>query len=66
MAEQTPEHPIRSSFLYAHALVALRREPSWTVSMYATLNDLTDETTEELRAALRGELPDTQVEAHHG
>lgn len=49
------------SFLEAHALRALKAEPTWTLTMYCVYNDLSDATCEELRKALRGKLPAAQL-----
>jgi hypothetical protein len=54
------EHPPKS-FLEDHALLALRLEPEWTVSMYVAYNDLTDETTAKLREFLSHHLQETQL-----
>lgn len=58
-----PNVPFKESFLYAHALGALKAEPGWTVRMYAVYNDLDQETTEKLLVALResGELSEKQL-----
>lgn len=49
------------NYLEQHALRALKAEPTWTVSMYAAYNDLSDETTEELRNFLTPHLPAKQL-----
>lgn len=66
MARYNPPRNLRKrdpkNFLEGHALEALRAEPTWTVDMYAVYNDLTDETTEELRAFLQLWLPEEQTQ----
>ena len=49
------------SFLEQHALAALVYDQTWTLSMYAALNDLSDETTAELRAFLSAHLPEDRL-----
>lgn len=49
-----------ANFLEQHALQMLTLEPDWTVSMYAALNDLTEEDTAELREFLKSHLPRRQ------
>lgn len=48
------------TFLEDHALRSLKAEPTWTVTMYAAYNDLTDETVEELRHFLEPHLSQAQ------
>ena len=48
------------NFLEQHALKALKAEPTWTITMYAVYNDLSDELTEELRKFLKQHLPEAQ------
>lgn len=53
--------PEPSNFLEQHALLALRAEPTWTLAMYAALNDLSDQTVSKLREFLRHHLPTEQL-----
>lgn len=42
----------REPFYIAHCRAVLEAEPEWTIRMYCVLNDLDDDTEDELRQAL--------------
>lgn len=58
LATKEPREP--RNFLEQHALKSLKAEPSWSITMYAVFNDLTDESMAQLREFLKLHLPENQ------